>query len=181
MPDDGIKTQVGIQGDKEYKAALADIGRQLTVLNTDMKASQSAFGAQATSMAGMQDKLSKLGAISDAQSQKVQLIAAQLEKAKAEYGDNSKQADQLRIALNRATAQMNGTKAQIDATEGGLQTLAEAQELVGDETDTTNMTLQEAEKVLKSAADKTDDLADSSEDAGDAVDQEGSEAKEAAS
>lgn len=146
-----------------------------------MKASQSAFGAQATSMAGMQDKLAKLGAIYDAQSQKVQLIAAQLEKAKAEYGDNSKQADQLRIALNRATAQMNGTKAQIDATEGGLQTLAQAQELVGDETDSTNMTLQEAEKVLKDAAGKADDLADSSEDAGEAVEDEGGEAKEAAS
>ena len=63
MADDGIKTKVGLQGDKEYKQALADISRQLNVLNSDMKASQSAFGSQAGSMAGLQDKLSKLGAV----------------------------------------------------------------------------------------------------------------------
>ena len=66
MPDEGIKTKVGMQGDKAYKQALSDISRQLTVLNTDMKASQSAFGAQAGSMAGLQDKLQKLGAVYEA-------------------------------------------------------------------------------------------------------------------
>ena len=128
MADDGIKTKVGVQGDKEYKQALADIGRQLQVLNTDMKASQSAFGSQATSMAGMQDKLSKLQAIYDAQQEKVNILTEQLGKARNEYGEGSKQADNLRIALNKATAQMNGTKGQIDVTESGLKTLAAAQE-----------------------------------------------------
>ena len=55
MPNnnDGIKTTVGVKGDKEYKAALQQISRQLTVLNTDMKASQSAFGNQADTMGGL--------------------------------------------------------------------------------------------------------------------------------
>ncbi|MBQ8952939.1 MAG: hypothetical protein IJ048_02390, partial [Clostridia bacterium] len=180
MPDEGIKTQVGVQGDKEYKAALTDIGRQLKVLNSDMKASQSAFGDQATTMAGLQDKLSKLGAIYEAQSQKVDLIASQLEKAKEEYGENSTQADQLRIALNNATAQMNNTAGQIKETESGLDTLAAAQEVVGDETDATNMTLKEAEQALKDAADGSGELVDESEDAADAVGDEGDEAGEAA-
>ena len=38
MPDKGIGTKVSVLGDKEYKAALADIGRQLTVLNTNARA-----------------------------------------------------------------------------------------------------------------------------------------------
>ena len=36
MPDEGIKTQVGIQGDKEYKAALSDISRQLNISKQQM-------------------------------------------------------------------------------------------------------------------------------------------------
>ena len=180
MPDEGIKTQVGIQGDKEYKAALSDISRQLTVLNSDMKASQSAFGSQATTMAGMQDKLEKLNAIYQAQQEKVQLIAAQLEAAKQKYGENSTQADKLRIALNNATTQMNGTAQQISATESGLETLTEAQGLMGDETDATNMTLKEAEEALKAAADSSEDLADESGDAGKAVGGEGDEADKSA-
>ena len=68
MPNnsEGISTKVGVKGDKEYKNALSQISRQLTVLNTYMKASQSAFGAQAGSMAGLQDKLQKLGAVYEA-------------------------------------------------------------------------------------------------------------------
>ena len=56
---EGIGTKVTVKGDKEYKSALQQISRQLTVLNTDMKASQSAFGAQAESMDGMHDRLEK--------------------------------------------------------------------------------------------------------------------------
>ena len=103
MPDEGIQTKVSVLGDKEYKAALSDITRQLTVLNTDMTASQSAFAGQADSMEAMRSKLQSLQAIYAAHQQKVELIAAQLEKAKQEYGENSKQADNLKIALNRAT------------------------------------------------------------------------------
>ena len=56
---EGISTKVGVKGDKEYKSALQQISRQLTVLNTDMKASQSAFGNQAETMDGMHDRLEK--------------------------------------------------------------------------------------------------------------------------
>ena len=81
MPDEGIQTKVSVLGDKEYKAALSDITRQLTVLNTDMTASQSAFAGQADSMEAVRSKLQSLQAIYAAHQQKVELIAAQLEKA----------------------------------------------------------------------------------------------------
>ena len=62
MPNnsEGIKTKVSVQGDKEYKNSLAQISRQLTLLNTDMKASQAVFGKQADSMDAMHDRLEKL-------------------------------------------------------------------------------------------------------------------------
>ena len=51
MPSsEGISTRVSVLGDKEYKKALQDIGRRLTMLNTEMAATNSAFGDQADSM-----------------------------------------------------------------------------------------------------------------------------------
>ena len=177
---DGIKTKVGVQGDKEYKQALTDIGRQLRVLNSDMKASQSAFGSQTETMGGMQDRLEKLNEIYEVQAKKVELIREQLEKAKEKYGENSKQADDLQIALNGATAAMNKTANQIETTKGGLATLAEAQQSVGDETDAANMTLKEAEQVLKDAGSSAEEMAGATEDAGDAAGDVGDAADDAA-
>ncbi|MEG0901216.1 MAG: hypothetical protein RSG96_03785, partial [Clostridia bacterium] len=102
MAEEGIGTKVSVLGDKEYKRALTDIGRQLTVLNTGMAATQSAFDDQADAMEAMKSKAAGLQEVYGTHAQKVKLIAEQLEKAKTEYGENSKQADQLRIALNRA-------------------------------------------------------------------------------
>ncbi len=180
MADDGIKTKVGVQGDKEYKTALSDIGRQLRVLNSDMKASQSAFGDQASSMAGLQDKLSKLGSIYDAQKSKVQLIADQLEKAKGKYGENSQQVQSLQIALNSATRQMNDTGNQIKRTERDLNTLADAQAAAGEETITANTTLEEAKAIMNDMAKSTKTLAEGEKSAGDAAKEQGEDAERSA-
>ena len=59
MPSsEGISTRVSVLGDKEYKKALQDIGRRLTMLNTEMAATNSAFGDQADSMEAMRAKAS---------------------------------------------------------------------------------------------------------------------------
>lgn len=43
MAEGGIQTEVRVLGDKEYKAALSDITRQLTVLNTTAKTTGAAY------------------------------------------------------------------------------------------------------------------------------------------
>ena len=77
-------------------------------------------------MEALQDKAAALEKIYKAQAEKVKLIAEQLNKAKAQYGDNSKQADNLRIALNRAESAMNETETQIAQNEKALEELEAA-------------------------------------------------------
>ena len=172
MPDEGIQTRVSVLGDKEYKAALSDITRQLTVLNTDMTASQSAFAGQADSMEAMRSKLQSLQAIYAAHQQKVELIAAQLEKAKQEYGENSKQADNLKIALNRATTAMNKVGSEISTTEGALNDMQSASE-------TAEGSMGDLSAQTEEQAKASGELADAADKAGDAVKGEGSEADDA--
>lgn len=172
MPDEGIQTRVSVLGDKEYKAALSDITRQLTVLNTDMTASQSAFAGQADSMEAMRSKLQSLQAIYAAHQQKVELIAAQLEKAKQEYGENSKQADNLKIALNRATTAMNKVGSEISTTEGALNDMQSASE-------TAEGSMGDLTAQTEAQANASGELADAADKAGDAVKGEGGEADDA--
>lgn len=70
MPDEGIGTKVSVLGDKEYKAALADIGRQLTVLNTNMAATQSAFDDQGDAMDALRSKSASLQSIYEVQARR---------------------------------------------------------------------------------------------------------------
>lgn len=128
MPDEGISTKVSVLGDKEYKAALADLSRQLTLLNTDMKATQSAFSDQESSVDALKAKSESLQSVYDTQAKKVQLIAEQLNKAKEEYGENSKQADNLQIALNRAQTALNKVGTELDDTNAKLEKAEQAQE-----------------------------------------------------
>lgn len=121
---EGIFTNISILGDKEYKKALQDMGRQLTLLKTDMEASQSAFVDQAGSVEALTDKAQALQKIYDTQREKVRLVAEQLNKAKAEYGDNSRQAENLAIALNKAETALNNTKSEIAANERALEDLS---------------------------------------------------------
>lgn len=160
MADEGIGSKVQLLGSKEYKAALSDIGRQLTVLNTSMDASQSAFSGTDKSIESQRDKMSKLQGVYDTHAKKVELISQQLEAAKAKYGANSKEADNYQIALNRAQAAMNKVGRELDATGNELDQMETAQ---------------------KSATKSQDGMADSAEDAAKAAQKEGKELSAAGS
>lgn len=135
MADDGIRTEVGLLGAAEYRKGLSDMTRSLTVLNTEMQASQSAFKGNEGSVEALSAKSESLQKIYDKQGEKVEYIARQLEAAKTEYGENSTQVDNLQIALNRAQTAVNKTGAELQDTNGKLDEAKKAEAGVGDATD----------------------------------------------
>ena len=174
MADEGISTKVSVLGDKEYKKALQDIGRRLTVLNTEMAATTSAFGDQADSMAAMQAKAASLKNIYDAQAEKVKLVAEQLNKAKAEYGENSQQAQNLQIALNRARAAMNKTGNEIEKNGRDMDELTAATQAADKSTYNMATASKEAEKAVGKQADAADEAEKRNTALSDAMDGVGS-------
>ena len=158
MADDGISTKVSVLGDKEYKKALQDIGRRLTVLNTEMSATTSAFGDQADSMEAMQAKARALQSVYQAHADKVNLIAEQLNKAKIEYDENSQQVQNLQIALNRARTAMNKVGSQIRENDKAMaQMAAQTGEATGEQlsakvaVESFNKTLKMQESALQAS------------------------------
>ena len=175
MPSsEGISTRVSVLGDKEYKKALQDIGRRLTMLNTEMAATNSAFGDQADSMEAMRAKASSLQSVYDAHAEKVKLIAEQLNKAKAEYGENSQQAENLQIALNRAANAMNKVGNEIKENDRNMAALADATQQADSATDGMAAAAGDAESAVRKQGDAAEDaegdnsrLADAMSAAGD--------------
>ena len=175
MPSsEGISTRVSVLGDKEYKKALQDIGRRLTMLNTEMAATNSAFGDQADSMEAMRAKASSLQSVYDAHAEKVKLIAEQLNKAKAEYGENSQQAENLQIALNRAANAMNKAGNEIKENDRNMAALADATRQADSATDGMAAAANDAESAVRKQGDAAEDaegdnsrLADAMSAAGD--------------
>ena len=175
MPSsEGISTRVSVLGDKEYKKALQDIGRRLTMLNTEMAATNSAFGDQADSMEAMRAKASSLQSVYDAHAEKVKLIAEQLNKAKAEYGENSQRAENLQIALNRAANAMNKVGNEIKENDRNMAALADATQQADSATDGMAAAAGDAESAVRKQGDAAEDaegdnsrLADAMSAAGD--------------
>ena len=175
----GDETNTAAQAIQPFADAAAKADEKIKVLKSGLDASQAAYGKNATTAAGLEDKLNGLSSVYDAQQAKVSALQKQLDVAAREYGDNSTEANRLRVALNQATAEMAGTENQIRETQEGLDTLADAQGVVSDETDTANMTLKDAQKVLADEEKAAQTAADSAEDLGDAQSEEGAEAEDA--
>ena len=143
-----ISTQIEMLGAKEYRDALKGINADLKLLDSGLKASQSAFkdldGADA-----LADRLEGLNKQYDKHRQKVQLITRQLEAAKAKYGENSQQVRTLQTALNTATTAMNRCGHEIDDTQEKLNELQDGEKDAGKQAEKMAKEMEKSTKATK--------------------------------
>ena len=103
-----------VEGEKQFKDALADISRQAKVLDSEMKAVTSSFDKTTTA----EEKAQRAGEVYTKQvknqQERIDLLTKELENAKELYGENSKEVDNLQIALNKANTVMNLQKKSFD-------------------------------------------------------------------
>lgn len=131
-----IKTQWQMSGEKEYKAALTDINRNITVLNSEMKKVSAVYADNAQSVEALAAKQSVLDRTMDEQRRKVEQTRAALESAAAAYGEGDKRVSAWQIKLNTAEAQLARTELAVrknkEELEAANKTTAEAAEKTGD-------------------------------------------------
>lgn len=133
--DTGLK--VGVEGESQFKAAIKNINANIKSLNAALKSSDAAFKGQEKSEQALTQKSKLLQQAIEATKQKVSALATQYEKsaqktqqlkqnmeaAKAEFGENSKQAQQAEIAYNRQAAATQTLAAQHTQAAASLQQL----------------------------------------------------------
>lgn len=159
MSTPAIKTRVSIEGEKEYKAALAEINSGLRVLNSEMKLTSTQFAENADGM----DALTAKGDILErqilSQKEKIETLKAALQNSAEAFGESDKKTSAWKVSLNNAEAELVKMERELRDNREAMEQAGKAAE----ENDTIFSTLSNifggTEDSAKGLGDMAEDLA----------------------
>ena len=146
---DNFGLKIGLEGEKEFKKALADINQSFKVLASEMKVVQSQFDKNDDSVEALTARNQVLGKEIDAQKKKIETLRKALENASTSFGENDRRTQQWQIQLNNAQAALNNMERELDQNQRAIDSM-------GDE--------------MRDAAQQTDKFGDEIDDAADKTD-----------
>ena len=83
---DNFGLKIGLEGEKEFKKALADINQSFKVLGSEMKVVESQFGKNDNSVEALTARNQVLNKEIEAQKQKIETLRSALENASSSFG-----------------------------------------------------------------------------------------------
>ena len=120
MADDfGLK--IGLEGEKEFKKALADINQSFKVLGSEMKLVTSQFDKNDTSVEALTARNEVLNKEIEAQRQKIETLRQALANAAESFGENDRRTQAWQIQLNNAEAALNGMERELKDNNDALE------------------------------------------------------------
>ena len=146
---DNFGLKIGLEGEKEFKKALADINQSFRVLGSEMKVVQSQFDKNDDSVEALTARNQVLGKEIDAQKKKIETLRKALENASTSFGENDRRTQQWQIQLNNAQAALNNMERELDQNQRAIDSMGDE---MGDAAQQTDKFGDE----IEDAADKTD-------------------------
>lgn len=140
----------------ELKSAMQEAKRQVALANSEFKAVSSALDDWATSSDGISAKLKQLDTTLKAQEKMLDSLEEQYKLTVKEMGEGSKEADNLKIAINNQKAAINNTKKEIGKFETSLDDVSKAEKVAAE----TGKSVDEVLKDMKTDTKKAGDAAD---------------------
>ena len=114
---DNFGLKIGLEDEKEFKKALADINQSFKVLGSEMKLTTSQFDKNDSSAEALAAKHKALGNQIEAQKQKIETLRAALKNASDSFGENDRRTQNWQIQLNNAEAALNDMNRELDENE----------------------------------------------------------------
>lgn len=145
---DSFGLKIGLEGEKEFKSALASINQSFKVLGSEMKLVESQFDKNDNSMQALTARNEVLQKSIDAQKQKIETLRSALANAAESFGENDRRTQNWQIQLNNAQAELNKMEKELNANTSALDS-----------------TGKEMDAVAKSADDMGDDIEDAGKSA----------------
>lgn len=146
MADD-FGLRIGVEGEKEFKKALAEINQSFKVLGSEMKLVSSQFDKNDNSVQALSARNTVLNKEIDAQRQKVETLRSALQNAAESFGENDRRTQNWQIQLNNAEAALNGMERELSQNEQAIEALNNQEEQTVDATErlTQEISRQEGE------------------------------------
>lgn len=110
---DNFGLKIGVEGEKEFKKALADINQSFKVLGSEMKLVESEFEKQDKSVAALTARNEVLGKQIDEQKNKIGTLEQALANAAESFGENDRRTQAWAVQLNNAKADLNNLQREL--------------------------------------------------------------------
>lgn len=111
---------ISLDGEKEYRQAIANINKAQAVLRSEMKLCQTEFEGNANSLEALQKKQDILNRQYEEQEKRVATLRGALQDAEEQYGSNSKQVQDWQIKLNNAQVELVRLDKEVQANQSLL-------------------------------------------------------------
>ena len=159
MSDTTIRTEIVIEGEKQYKAALADINRQLKETKSALSVAAAEYANADSATRTTAQQTDALNLSLEQQRQRLALMEEQLGKVEDAYGKNSRQAVELRTKINNARVEMAKTETQMRGFTDGLDAITDASGQTGEGLDDAAKSLENIGDSANQAQGDVQDLA----------------------
>ena len=120
-----ISNKIVLEGEAEYKRALADINSRLRENKSAMKAAAAEYDAAGDSMEAMYRYGDSLERTMQTQNEALGLMSEHLDRVEACYGKNSREANELRTKINNMRVELSKTQTQMRQFEGSMDAAAQ--------------------------------------------------------
>lgn len=120
-----ISNKIVLEGEAEYKRALADINSRLRENKSAMKAAAAEYDAAGDSMEAMYRYGDSLERTMASQNEALGLMSEHLDRVEACYGKNSREANELRTKINNMRVELAKTQTQMRQFEGSMDAAAQ--------------------------------------------------------
>lgn len=128
--DYGLYPKVKLDGEADFKKAIASVNKDLQVLNSEMKLSSATFGDSNESMTALTSKSEILNEQMKQQTQKIETLREAVKTMKETYGENSEKVKEWQIKLNNAETQLLKTKDAIEKNEEAIEQLGKKEKAI---------------------------------------------------
>ena len=128
---DSFGLKIGLEGEKEFKKALADINQSFMVLGSEMKLATSQFDKNDKSVEALAARNKVLRKEIDEQTTKIDTLRKALQNAATSFGENDRRTQNWQIQLNNAEAALNDMNRELDENEKAIKEGGKAAEESG--------------------------------------------------
>ena len=155
---DNFGLKLGIEGEKDFKKALADINQSFKVLGSEMKLVASEFDKNDQSVGALTARNEVLNKQIEAQKSKIETLRAALKNAAESFGENDKRTQNWQIQLNNAEAALNGMERELKDNNEALEKAEDGFDEAGDAADKMGDDIDDAGKDADDASGKMEGL-----------------------
>jgi phage-related minor tail protein len=137
----------------QLKSAMQQAQRAVKLANSEFKAASSGMDDWSTNADGLRAKLKQLTTVLDSQKTRLSLLEEEYEKTKEVYGENSAEADKVKISINNMKAAINNTEKEIKSYNQDLTDCENQTGKFADETEDSVDSMEEAEEASANLGD----------------------------